>query len=432
MTCSDMVPCGEGLIASAVERDKRLCAELSFLRDICLALHMGQNPLYVQQRQKDRPMDNSMSWRDGQEGSQLPHATGFKANHGASGMYGAIDLGTNNCRLMIAAPHADGFRVVDSFNRIVRLGEGLQSTGQLSPDAMDRTIEALRICAARMGRRRLRLYRAVATEACRRAGNGAAFIARARRETGLAITVISPREEAELAMDSCAGLLHDDRLSPARTRAVLFDIGGGSTEIAWVRTDRRSRRQDLSGYLSLPVGVITLAEQFGDAAYTEDGYRRMVDLVARQLRAFEDVHCIGREISRGNVSLMGTSGTVTTLAGIALSLTRYSRMAVDGTIMQSGAALGAIRTLAAMGPPGLRQHPCVGPDRAAYVLPGCAVFEAIHKIWPVPDIVVADRGLRDGMLLRMINDSSTMALPSLPPAPPFAPSTLAPAGVSHP
>ncbi|ACI49893.1 Ppx/GppA phosphatase [Gluconacetobacter diazotrophicus PA1 5] len=377
-------------------------------------------------------MDNTMSWRDGQEGPRLPHATGYKANQGVPGMYGAIDLGTNNCRLMIAAPHEGGFRVVDSFNRVVRLGEGLQSTGQLSGDAMDRTIEALRICAARMGRRRLRRYRAVATEACRRAGNGAAFIARARRETGLDITVISPREEAELVMESCGALLHDDRLSPARTRAMLFDIGGGSTEIAWVRTDHRSRRQDLNGYLSLPAGVITLAEQFGDAAFSEDGYQRMVDLVTRQLHAFERVHCIGREISRGNVSLMGTSGTVTTLASIALSLTRYSRTAVDGTILQSGPALGAIRTLAAMGPMGLRQHPCVGPDRAAYVLPGCAIFEAIHKIWPVSDIVVADRGLRDGMLLRMMHDSTAMALPSLPSSLPFAPSSLSSVGVSHP
>ncbi|NVN10268.1 MULTISPECIES: Ppx/GppA phosphatase family protein [Nguyenibacter] len=375
-------------------------------------------------------MDNTMSWRDGQEEARLSHVSAFRPNHGSAGMYGAIDLGTNNCRLMIATPTANGFRVVDSFSRIVRLGEGLQSTGRLSPAAMDRTVEALHICAARMGRRRLRRYRAVATEACRRAINGADFIRRVRQETGLDITVISPREEAELAMESCAPLLHDDRLSPSRTRAVLFDIGGGSTEIAWVRMDRRARRQELGGYLSLPAGVITLAEQFGESAFTDSGYRQMVDLVTRQLRTFENVHCIGREISRGTVSLMGTSGTVTTLASIALSLSRYSRMAVDGTILLSGPALDAIRTLAALGPSGLRQHPCVGPDRAVYVMPGCAIFEAIHAIWPVPEIIVADRGLRDGMLLRMIHDSTAMPVPSLASALRFPP--LSAADLSHP
>ncbi|MBB2176336.1 Ppx/GppA phosphatase family protein [Gluconacetobacter johannae] len=377
-------------------------------------------------------MDNSMSWRDSQERPPFSHASGFTTNHGIPGMYAAIDLGTNNCRLMIATPSADGFRVVDSFSRIVRLGAGLQRTGLLEQHAMDRTIDALKICAARMGRRRLRRYRAVATEACRRAGNGAAFLERVRRETGLDIGVISPREEAELAMDSCAALLHDERLSPARNRAVLFDIGGGSTEVAWVRTERRSRSQDLIGYISLPVGVITLAEQFGDTAFTEDGYRHMVDTVTRQLRAFEDVHCIGREISRGNVSLMGTSGTITTLASIALSLARYSRAAVDGTILSADAALAAIRTLAEIGPDGLRQHSCVGPERALYVLPGCAIFEAIHKIWPVPEIVVADRGLRDGMLLRMINDSTMAPLSPFPTALPYAGSRLTTAGVSRP
>lgn len=375
-------------------------------------------------------MDNTMSWRDGQEEARLSHVSAFRPNHGSAGMYGAIDLGTNNCRLMIATPTANGFRVVDSFSRIVRLGEGLQSTGRLSPAAMDRTVEALHICASRMGRRRLRRYRAVATEACRRAINGADFIRRVRQETGLDITVISPREEAELAMESCAPLLHDDRLSPSRTRAVLFDIGGGSTEIAWVRMDRRARRQELGGYLSLPAGVITLAEQFGESAFTDSGYRQMVDLVTRQLRTFENVHCIGREISRGTVSLMGTSGTVTTLASIALSLSRYSRMAVDGTILLSGPALDAIRTLAALGPSGLRQHPCVGPDRAVYVMPGCAIFEAIHAIWPVPEIVVADRGLRDGMLLRMIHDSTAMPVPSLASALRFPP--VSAADLSHP
>jgi exopolyphosphatase/guanosine-5'-triphosphate,3'-diphosphate pyrophosphatase len=316
--------------------------------------------------------------------------------------FAALDLGTNNCRMLIGVPSGDGFRVLDSFSRIVRLGEGLHHTGALSAPAMDRAIAALHACAARLSRRRVLQVRAIATEACRRAVNGPAFLNRARQETGLEIGVISSREEAELAVESCTPLLTGEG-----RRALLFDIGGGSTELAWVRLG--GGRTDLIGYKSLPVGVVTLAERWGDAGFSEDGFAAMVDDVVARLTPFEDVHRIGQEIRQGGVRLLGTSGTVTTLAGVALNLDRYRRPAVDGVALRGDEADDALLALRAMGREGLIRHPCVGPERVDFVLPGCAVFAAIRRVWPAPHVVVADRGLREGMLLRMIRASRSAA-----------------------
>jgi exopolyphosphatase/guanosine-5'-triphosphate,3'-diphosphate pyrophosphatase len=310
--------------------------------------------------------------------------------------FAALDLGTNNCRMLVATPSGDGFRVLDSFSRIVRLGEGLHSTGRLSMDAMERALAALRTCAARLERRPVRGLRAVATEACRRAANGAAFLSRVKQETGLDIGVISSREEAELALESCSPLLVG-----CGRRALLFDIGGGSTELAWVRLGQHGRAE-LIGYASLPVGVVTLAERFGETGFDPDGFEAMVDDVVARLHAFEAVHCIGREIRNGGVQLLGTSGTVTTLAGVAMGLPRYRRPLVDGAVLSAEAADAALTRLRELGRAGLEAHPCVGPERVEFVLPGCAVFAALVRMWPAPRVIVADRGLREGMLLRMI------------------------------
>jgi exopolyphosphatase / guanosine-5'-triphosphate,3'-diphosphate pyrophosphatase len=309
--------------------------------------------------------------------------------------FAALDLGTNNCRMLVGTPSGDGFRVLDSFSRIVRLGEGLHSTGMLNEVAMDRAICALQICAARLARRSVRSVRAIATEACRRAANGPAFLCRVKQETGLDFGIISSREEAELALEACTPLLPCNG-----RRALLFDIGGGSTELAWVRLS--NGQPQLIGYDSLPVGVVTLAERWGDAGFTEDGFEAMVGDVVERLRAFERVHCIAREIRDGGVRLLGTSGTVTTLAGVALNLVRYRRVAVDGIELCSQEAAAAVSYLRALGREGLTLHPCVGPDRVEFVLPGCAVFAAITRMWPVPHVIVADRGLREGVLMRLM------------------------------
>jgi exopolyphosphatase/guanosine-5'-triphosphate,3'-diphosphate pyrophosphatase len=241
-----------------------------------------------------------------------------------------------------------------------------------------------------------------------------------KQETGFDFGIISSREEAELALESCTSLLSCDGRASARgasdggasaggssdgrandgRRALLFDIGGGSTELAWVRLT--VGRPELIGYKSLPVGVVTLAERWGDAGFTEDGFEAMVADVVQRLLPFERVHCIAREIRDGGVRLLGTSGTVTTLAGVALNLERYRRLAVDGVELCSKEAAVALARLRALGREGLIQHPCVGPDRVEFVLPGCAVFAAIARLWPAPHVIVADRGLREGVLLRLM------------------------------
>ncbi len=229
--------------------------------------------------------------------------------------------------MLIASPSQAGFRVLDSFSRIVRLGEGLGNSGLLSSASMDRALAALAACAEKLSRRPLRGFDAVATEACRQARNGPDFIARVEAEIGIRLRIISGREEAELAMESCAPLLGDgDR------RALLFDIGGGSTEIAWIRAAAKPGDvPELIGYISLPIGVVTLAERCGTACFTEAGFFAVVDEVAAHLQAFDRLHCIGQEIRAGGVRLMGTSGTVTTLAGVVMALPRYRRPLVDGS-----------------------------------------------------------------------------------------------------
>ena len=317
---------------------------------------------------------------------------------GASPAFAALDLGTNNCRLLVGAPTQEGFRVLDSFSRIVRLGEGLQSSGELSPVAMDRAMEALHGCAARLARRPVRAVRAIATEACRRAANSPQFLARVEAETGLRFDVISAREEAELALESCGPLLRG-----AGRRALLFDIGGGSTELAWVRLSSAAEAvPELIGYASLPIGVVNLSERFGADAFTPEGFADMVDTVADRLLPFERTHCIGQEARVGGVRMLGTSGTVTTLAGVAMGLDRYRRPLIDGTTLSPADADRALATVQGLGRAGLAAHPCVGADRVDYVLPGCAVFEAIRRLWPLGPVIVADRGLREGMLLRLM------------------------------
>jgi exopolyphosphatase/guanosine-5'-triphosphate,3'-diphosphate pyrophosphatase len=317
-------------------------------------------------------------------------------------VYGGIDLGTNNCRMLVGTPSSGGFQVLDSFSRVVRLGEGLYETGRLSPIAMERAMASLTICADRArrwaadaGAGGLKL-RAIATEACRQAENGAEFISLARQKTGLPLEIINPREEAELAVESCAPLL-----AQAGRRALLFDIGGGSTEIAWVRVEPGAAPA-LIGYLSLPVGVVTLSERCADICYSEAGFAAVVAEIAAMLRPFESVHRIAQEIRQGGVVMVGTSGTVTTLAGVSLKLDRYRRGLVDGISLSREAVDEALAEARGLGRQGLSRHPCIGADRVDFVLPGCAIFAAIHELWQVPQLMVADRGLREGLLMRLM------------------------------
>ena len=320
---------------------------------------------------------------------------------GQGPLYAALDLGTNNCRLLVATPGRRGqFRVVDAFSRIVKLGEGLGATNALDADAMDRAVEALKACAAKLSGRTIRRRRLIATEACRRAANGMEFIERVRAEAGIALEVIDRRTEAHLAVAGCASLV--DR----RARGVvLFDIGGGSTEIALLDLaggTNRSPERSIAGWTSLPVGVVTLSERYGGIEVTPTVFEAMVNDVSTMLAGFEHRNRLRRHHRHRHFHLLGTSGTVTTLAGIHLALPRYDRRQVDGLWMTADEVDAVQDALVGSTYAQRRANPCIGSDRADLVLAGSAILEAIRREWPAERLRVADRGLREGMLSDMM------------------------------
>lgn len=324
--------------------------------------------------------------------------------------YAALDLGTNNCRLLIATPSAEGFRVVEAFSRIVRLGEGVSQTGRLSEAAMERTLQALKISAEKIRRRRVVRLRAIATQACRSAENGPEFIARATRETGLRLQVISPLEEARLSVAGCVNLL--DRDAEA---ALVVDVGGGSTELSWVDLggaglDAEPRafaaeRLPIKAWLSVPLGVVTLAERFPEGTEATDAwYRSMVELVKREIGAFHRADPLRPIFEAGRAHMIGTSGAITSLAGMHLGLRRYDRGRVDGMWMSRDDCEIAADGLLRLSPRQRADQPCIGPDRADLVLAGAAILQAVQELWPCSRVRVADRGLREGILMSLMSD----------------------------
>jgi exopolyphosphatase/guanosine-5'-triphosphate,3'-diphosphate pyrophosphatase len=309
-------------------------------------------------------------------------------------VYGALDLGTNNCRLLLARPSQAGFSVVDAFSRIVRLGEGVGASGELKQEAMDRTIEALRICSNKMKWHRVGPKRLVATEACRLASNGAEFIARVEDELSLALEIIDRETEAKLAAAGAEPLIAEEANS-----ALVFDIGGGSTEVMWV--ERGERTSDVKAWVSLKAGVVTLSERHGGGRdVTVEQFHAMRNDVAAFLNPFlEDVHGID---PRGPDHLLGTSGTVTTIAGVHLGLRHYDRSLVDGTWLENEEAERVVSRLLSMGYEQRTQNGCIGKERADLVLAGCAIMEEIRQAFPAKRIRVADRGLREGILASLM------------------------------
>ncbi|MFN7175260.1 MAG: Ppx/GppA phosphatase family protein [Thermaurantiacus sp.] len=314
------------------------------------------------------------------------------------GEVAALDLGTNNCRLLIARKTFEGFQVVDAFSRVVRLGEGLSTTGRLSDQAMERTLAALHVCATKLARRRVAQVRSVATEACRRAENGAAFVARVFAETGLALDVISPAEEARLAVLGCQTLI-----DTAARQTIVFDIGGGSTEVVLIeRCDQLPAAEGgfaMAGWVSIPWGVVSLAEtetaDSGAPGLRMEAFGRMKGRVA--------THLNGLSARLGNdVRLLGASGTVTTLASLHMGLPRYDRRQVDGSWMDTDDLRALSRSLAERSPTERAEIPGIGPDRADLVVAGCAILEALLDATAAGRLRVADRGIREGILRSLL------------------------------
>jgi len=320
---------------------------------------------------------------------------------GRGPLLAVLDLGTNNCRLLIAAPVGTGpnvgFRIVDSFSRIVRLGEGVNQTGVLSATAIDRTVAALKVCADRIARHHVKHVRAIATQAARLASNTEILIRRVREETGLELEVISAEEEADLAADGCAPLV-----GRKYRGALVFDIGGGSTEVIWLEKGRDGPQKKLA--TSVPVGVVSLAESYGPASTSQAGFEKMrADLQVR----FEPLaQAMQGKFDTHKYHLLGTSGTVTTLAAIALKLPRYNRTKVDGSWHETAHMLRVVDRLLGQDLESLAKIGAIGAERADLMLPGCAIFSAICSLWPSPVLRVADRGLREGMLRQLSRNLS--------------------------
>jgi exopolyphosphatase / guanosine-5'-triphosphate,3'-diphosphate pyrophosphatase len=321
-------------------------------------------------------------------------------------VYGAIDLGTNNCRMLLARRTPGGFRVVDAYSRIVRLGEGLGATGALSEAAMDRAVEALGICAQKLKRRNVTKIRAVATEACRAAANGGAFLERVKAETGLELDCITAEEEARLAVQGSLDLLDE-----AADAAVVVDIGGGSTEMCWVDVaEWRNRggfdgggRPPLRGWSTMPVGVVTLSERFPEPDEGRDEwYAAMKAHVRSLMNAPKGARRLRPVFEAGLAHMVGTSGTVTSVAGVHLNLERYDRSRVDGLWMTAEETRAACDRLSSKDARGRAQEGCIGTERADLVLAGCAILEAVMEAWPTERLRVCDRGLREGLLLNLM------------------------------
>ena len=315
-----------------------------------------------------------------------------RRTHSRPLLLAAIDLGTNNCRLLIASPDRNGgFKIVDSFSRIVRLGEGVAQSGVLGEAAMERTVAALKVCARHIRKHRVRHVRAIVTEACRQATNVQVLIDRAAKEAGLRLEVVSAEEEARLAAIGCVPLIGEEY-----DGALAFDIGGGSTEAIWLR--REAGDASLVHFASIPLGVMSLDEADGSSfsAMRETMLARF-GAVRREM----DKKC-AFDVARYH--LLGTSGTVTTLAGIALGLTRYVRARVDATWHDCATILSVVELLKSLDRPGRVKLGCVGEERADLIVPGCAIFSAIHTVWPCARLRVADRGLREGILREMKKD----------------------------
>ncbi len=326
----------------------------------------------------------------------------FPASGAGTDLYGptyaALDLGTNNCRLLVARATHDSFRVIDAFSRIIRLGEGITASKRLSEAAILRALDALGVCRDKMRNRGVTRARLIATEACRLAENGEDFLARVRDEVGIELEVVDRETEALLAATGCTPLI-----DPGAEGAILFDIGGGSSELVKLNSAMDARRgpppPDMHSWISLPLGVVTLAERHGGIEVTRDIFESMVAEVRDQLVPFAAQN--GTHDSR-EIHLLGTSGTVTTIAGVHLGLRRYDRRRVDGCWMSDGEVTGVIENLLAMNYDARVANACIGAERADLVLAGCAILEAIRRAFPCTRLRVADRGLREGMLVQMM------------------------------
>ena len=337
-------------------------------------------------------------WPEKAKKTAAKNAAGDLSESSAQENYAAIDLGTNSCRLVIATPTPSSFRIVETFSKITRLGEGIINNNELSHTAIRRTVNALKVCAGVLEEYGpIAKSRFVATAACRRAKNCRYFLDLVKKETGLSIETISSQEESRLSVAGCIPLLNRNI-----KRALVFDIGGGSTEVSLARMTN-SGRTVIEGYVSLPYGVVTVSEAFPNRDMTDLAYNTIIDRTHKILDEFEQKHHIAEAIANQEIQVLGTSGTVTVLGAVHLNLPRYNRSAVDGLALSRQDVERTISKIKRMGDDGRKKHSCIGMQKADLTMAGCAIIEGLLSFWPVSEITIADRGIREGILLDMIH-----------------------------
>ena len=328
-------------------------------------------------------------------------------------IYAALDLGTNNCRLLVARPQGERFRVIDSYSKVVRLGQGLASTGRISETSIESAIDALKTSARKMAERNVTRWRCVATQATRQAENGDEFLRRVKDETGVSLEVISPRVEARLSVMGCLNLIDTQK-----DVVLVVDIGGGSTEISWVDVRKlreqgevkRVHRPPISAWASLPVGVVTLSEQFPERPDRETWFQDMKDVVRGHIRDCGAETRFANVFNAGQGHIIGTSGTITSLAGIHLGLPYYQRDKVDGLWMPQKTAVDIARDMALRDPEARAAVPSIGKDRSQMLVAGCAIIDVLCELWPCERLRVADRGLREGILMGLMGQSQKVQM----------------------
>lgn len=389
------VPAVEPVVSNDGEASLEPVSRKPFDQDATQTQHHHNKIRNRQKRSKARP--------------RPPHS-----KHRRGQTYAALDLGTNNCRLLVAVPRERGFRVIDAFSRIVRLGEGLHASGRLSDEAMDRALDALLMCAQKLENVKVDRMRLIATEACRQASNGEEFLERVKSRTGLSLEVVSRETEARLAASGCRSLIH-----PRARGAILFDIGGGSSEIAWIGRDHKNARRNkntrgfsLKHSISIRTGVVTLAESHNCDYITPEVFDNMVAEAWDFIEQHPDSEPISEALKSGSFHMLGTSGTVTTLAGVHLGLERYDRRRIDGMWMKGKDIERMTRRIVDMSKNERLENPCIGRDRADLVLAGCAILQAIRRKWPCQSLRVADRGLREGILVELMDADGAWRPPS--------------------
>ncbi len=307
---------------------------------------------------------------------------------------GAIDIGSNSVRLLVAeALRGSNYRILDEEREPTRLGRSVSSKGQLDDESMERTIAALNTFKQIAAGYQVTTLRTIATCAVRESRNGPEFCRRVREQVGLDVEVISGEREAQLAF---ASVQHAFDLSSKNV--IVADIGGGSTELIFATGNL------IESIFSTPLGAVRLTEQFGIGEGVEDAD------FARGLERLEEevASCLKKRTTRPLFAphfLVGCGGTFTTLAELMMAAKREVDVPVAGYRVSQAEIRHLLDRLTKMPLRARRNLPGMTPDRADIIVAGLTIVDALLKRFRVNTVLVHTRGVRDGLVREMIEES---------------------------